>query len=334
MHQESQNKKRIISGVKPTGSLTLGNYLGAMRHWAPLQEEGIAHYFIADLHALNDRPNPEDLASQTLDIAAWLIATGINPRKSMLFVESQVPAHGQLQTILNNYVTMGELSRMTQFKDKTGKQGAEGQVDGLFQYPVLMASDIFLYDIDTVPVGADQRQHVELARDIATRFNNLYGETFIVPEAAIVKESGRIMNLQDPSRKMSKSDADNGGAIYLLDTEEQIRGKIKKAVTDSGTSVESSYDRPAISNLIQIYAAVIDSTEAEVEAQFEGKGYGDFKSALSDMVVDKVMALQGRFHELRNDETNLKKMLEQGSAQAREASDNKLAEVKRRVGLL
>lgn len=326
--------KRIISGIKPTGSLTLGNYLGAMRHWAPLQEQGTAHYFIADLHALNDRPKPEDLTSQTLDMAAWLMATGINPRKSVLFVESQVPAHGQLQTILNNYVTMGELSRMTQFKDKSGKQGPEGQVDGLYQYPVLMASDIFLYDIDTVPVGDDQRQHVELARDIATRFNNLYGEIFTVPEAAIVKESGRVMNLQDPTRKMSKSDADNGGAIYLLDSEEEIRAKIKKAVTDSGTSIEVSDDRPAISNLIQIYAAVTDASNSEVEAQFVGKGYGEFKAALADVVVDKVMGLQERFQVLRSDETNLKKVLAEGAAQAQEVSEAKLAEVKKRVGLL
>lgn len=326
--------KRIISGVKPTGSLTLGNYLGAMRHWAPLQEQGTAHYFIADLHALNDRPNPEDLTRHTLDIAAWLIATGINPRKSVLFVESQVPAHGQLQTILNNYVTMGELSRMTQFKDKSGKRGAEGQVNGLFQYPVLMASDIFLYDIDTVPVGADQRQHVELARDIATRFNNLYGDTFTVPEAAIVKESGRVMNLQDPSRKMSKSDADNGGAIYMLDTEEQIRAKIKKAITDSGSSIEASDDRPAISNLIEIYAAVTDSSGSDVEALFAGRGYGDFKAALADVVVDRVIGVQARFKELRSDETNLNKVLADGAAQAQEISEAKLAEVKRRVGLL
>ena len=326
--------KRIISGIKPTGSLTLGNYLGAMRHWAPLQEEGTAHYFIADLHALNDRPKPADLTSQTLDMAAWLMATGINPRKSVLFVESQVPAHGQLQTILNNYVTMGELSRMTQFKDKSGKSGAEGQVDGLFQYPVLMTADILLYDIDMVPVGADQRQHVELARDIATRFNNLYGDTFTVPEASIVKESARIMNLQDPARKMSKSDADNGGAIYLLDTEEQIRSKIKKAVTDSGTTIQSADDRPAISNLIQIYAAVTGKTNAEVEELFVDKGYGDFKVALADAVVAKIMSVQERYVELRNDETNLKKVLEQGAEQARELSEARLTEVKGRVGLL
>lgn len=326
--------KRIISGIKPTGSLTLGNYLGAMRHWAPLQEQGVAHYFIADLHALNDRPDPKQLTEYTLDMAAWLMATGINPRKSVLFVESQVPAHGQLQTILNNYVTMGELSRMTQFKDKSGKQGPEGQVDGLYQYPVLMASDIFLYDIDLVPVGDDQRQHVELARDIANRFNNLYGDTFTVPAAEIVKESARVMNLQDPGRKMSKSDVDNGGAIYLLDSEEEIRSKIKKAVTDSGTTIENAADRPAISNLIQIYAAVTDLSNAEVEALFVGKGYGDFKSALADVVVDKVMGLQGRFRELRNDETNLKKVLDAGADLAREMSEVKLAEVKRRVGLL
>lgn len=328
------SNKRIISGIKPTGSLTLGNYLGAMRHWAPLQEQGTAHYFIADLHALNDRPKPEDLTSYTLDMAAWLMATGINPRKSVLFVESHVPALSQLQTILNNYVTMGELSRMTQFKDKSSKQGAEGQVDGLYQYPVLMTADILLYDIDIVPVGEDQRQHVELARDIATRFNNLYGETFTVPEAAIVKESGRVMNLQDPSRKMSKSDADNGGAIYLLDTEEEIRSKVKKAVTDSGTSIEAADDRPAIGNLIQIYAAVTDSSGTAVEAQFAGKGYGDFKSALADVVVEKVIGLQGRFHELRNDETNLKKVLGDGAAQINQQAEAKLAQVKKVVGLL
>lgn len=328
------NAKRIISGVKPTGSLHLGNYLGAMRHWAPLQEQGTAHYFIADLHALNGRPDPEELTSQTLDMAAWLMACGINPRKSVLFCESQVPAHGQLQTILNNYVTMGELSRMTQFKDKSGKVGAEGQVDGLFQYPVLMTADILLYDIDLVPVGDDQRQHVELARDIANRFNNAHGDTFTVPAAQIVKESARVMNLQDPTRKMSKSDADNGGCIYLLDTEAEIRSKIKKAVTDSGSTVEAAADRPAISNLIQIYAAVTETSVEDVEARFTGKGYGDFKSALADVVVAKVMELQRRFQELRSDETNLKKVLDAGAEQAREVSEAKLSEVKGRVGLL
>lgn len=326
--------KRIISGVKPTGKLTLGNYLGAMRHWAPLQEQGTAYYFIADLHALNDRPAPEDLSSQTLDMAAWLMATGINPRKSVLFVESQVPAHGQLQTILNNYVTMGELSRMTQFKDKSGKAGAEGQVDGLFQYPVLMTADILLYDIDLVPVGDDQRQHVELSRDIAGRFNNLYGNIFTVPAAEIVKESARVMNLQDPSRKMSKSDTDNGGCIYLLDTEDEIRNKIKRAVTDSGATIEMAADRPAISNLIQIYAAVAGVTNAEVVDKFAGKGYGDFKTALADVVVEKVVSLQARFNELRSDETNLRKVLEAGAEQAREVSEAKLVEVKKSVGLL
>lgn len=326
--------KRIISGIKPTGSLTLGNYLGAMRHWAPLQEQGEAYYFIADLHALNDRPKPEALTRHSLDMVAWLMATGINPRKSVVFVESQVPAHGQLQTILNNYVTMGELSRMTQFKDKSGKAGAEGQVDGLFQYPVLMASDILLYDIDTVPVGADQRQHVELARDIATRFNNLYGETFTVPQAAIVKESARIMNLQDPTRKMSKSDTDNGGCIYLLDTEEEIRSKIKKAVTDSGSSIEMHADSPAVSNLIQIYAAVTDVTTDQVENMFAGKGYGDFKSALADVVVEKIMSIQERFKELRSDEANLKNVIEQGMLGATETSHIKLNQVKKQVGLL
>lgn len=326
--------KRIISGIKPTGNLTLGNYLGAMRHWAPLQEQGTAHYFIADLHALNDRPKPADLTSQTLDMAAWLMATGINPRKSILFAESQVPAHGQLQTILNNYVTMGELNRMTQFKDKSGKQGAEGQVDGLFQYPVLMAADILLYDIDIVPVGDDQRQHVELARDIANRFNNAHGETFTVPAAQIVKESGRIMNLQDPSRKMSKSDTDNGGAIYLLDTEQEMHSKIKRAVTDSGSTIEAAADRPAMSNLIQIYAAVTDMSSTDVEAQFAGKGYGEFKAALADVVVKKVLAIQERFIELRDDETNLKRVLLEGATKAQEISETKLSEVKRQVGLL
>jgi tryptophanyl-tRNA synthetase len=326
--------KRIISGIKPTGKLTLGNYLGAMRHWAPLQEQGTAYYFIADLHALNDRPNPEDLRSQTLDMVAWLMACGINPRKSVLFVESQVPAHGQLQTILNNYVTMGELSRMTQFKDKSAKVGAEGQVDGLFQYPVLMASDILLYDIDIVPVGDDQRQHVELARDIANRFNNAHSQTFTVPEAQVVKESARVMNLQDPTRKMSKSDVDNGGAIYLLDSEDEIRTKIKRAVTDSGSTIEAAADRPAMSNLIQIYAAVTDMTIAEVEAMFVGKGYGDFKAALAEVVVDKVMELQSRFSELRSDEVNLARVIEAGAAQARELSEAKLTEVKERVGLI
>ncbi len=325
---------RIISGIKPSGSLTLGNYLGAMRHWAPLQDKGQASYFIADLHALNDRPKPDDLRSQSLDIAAWLLATGIDPEKSVLFIESQVPAHGQLQTILNNYVTMGELARMTQFKDKSGKQGAEGQVVGLYEYPVLMSADILLYDIALVPVGDDQRQHVELTRDIATRFNNVYGDTFTIPKAEIEKESARVMNLQDPTRKMSKSDADNGGAIYLLDSEDQIRSKIKRAVTDSGSEVKMGDDKPAVSNLIQILAAVTDQTNTEIEAVFAGKGYGDFKQAVADAVVSKVLVVQESFQGYRSDEAKLTSVLESGAAQARELSDKKLADVKRRLGLL
>jgi tryptophanyl-tRNA synthetase len=324
--------KRIISGIKPTGSLTLGNYLGAMRHWAPLQEKGEALYFIADLHALNDRPKPEDLCSQTLDVAAWLLATGI--KQENIFVESQVPALGQLQTILNNYVTMGELSRMTQFKDKSSKKGAEGQVDGLFQYPVLMTADILLYDINIVPVGEDQRQHVELARDIATRFNNLYGEIFTVPTADIQKESARIMNLQDPTRKMSKSDADNGGAIYLLDTEDEIKNKIKRAVTDSGSSIEADSSRPAIYNLVQVFAGVAGKSNNDVVEQFTGKGYGDFKQELGAVVAAKVGSLQEAFHGYRNDEDNLRDILAKGAAKANERAEAKLKEVKKAVGLL
>lgn len=324
--------KRIISGIKPTGSLTLGNYLGAMRHWAPLQEKGEALYFIADLHALNDRPKPEDIRSQTLDMAAWLLATGI--REENIFVESQVPAHGQLQTILNNYVTMGELSRMTQFKDKSSKKGAEGQVAGLFEYPVLMSADILLYDIDLVPVGDDQRQHVELTRDIATRFNNLYGEVFTVPVADIQKESARVMNLQDPTRKMSKSDADNGGAIYLLDTEEEIKNKIKRAVTDSGSSIEADPARPAIYNLVQIFTAVTGKSNEEIAQQLAGKGYGDFKQELGIAVAAKVGEVQQAFHDYRNDEDRLQAILVKGAAKANERAEAKLKEVKRAVGLL
>ncbi len=324
--------KRIISGIKPTGSLTLGNYLGAMRHWAPLQEKGEALYFIADLHALNDRPKPEDIRSQTLDMAAWLLATGIDQEN--IFVESQVPAHGQLQTILNNYVTMGELSRMTQFKDKSSKKGAEGQVAGLFEYPVLMSADILLYDIDLVPVGDDQRQHVELTRDIATRFNNLYGEVFTVPSADIQKESARIMNLQDPARKMSKSDADNGGAIYLLDTEDEVKNKIKRAVTDSGSSIEADKDRPAIYNLVQIFAAVTGKSSEEVVEQFAGKGYGDFKQELGSAVAAKVGEVQEAFHNYRNDENKLQEILAKGAAKANDRAEAKLKEVKKAAGLL
>lgn len=323
---------RIISGIKPTGSLTLGNYLGAMRHWAPLQEKGEALYFIADLHALNDRPKPEELRSQTLDMAAWLLATDINPEN--IFVESQVPAHGQLQTILNNYVTMGELSRMTQFKDKSGKQGPEGQVAGLFEYPVLMSADILLYDINLVPVGADQRQHVELTRDIAARFNNLYGEVFTVPEADIQKESARVMNLQDPTRKMSKSDIDNGGAIYLLDNEDEIRNKIKRAVTDSESTIEANPERPAVFNLLQVYTGVTGRSLEEAVQLFAGKGYGDFKQELADAVVKKVSELQDKFHEYRNDEAKLQEILDKGAEKANTRAQAKLDEVKRVVGLL
>lgn len=327
--------KRVLSGLKPTNDApTLGNYLGAMRHWATDQDKTENFYFVPNLHALNSRPKPDELRQNSLHAVAWLLAAGIDPDKAVVFMQSHIPAHSELAWILNNYVTMGELSRMTQFKDKSKQVGPEGQVVGLFDYPVLMAADILLYDADEVPVGDDQRQHVEITRDIADRFNKAHGRTFKLPVASVAESGARIMNLQDPKQKMSKSDNDNSGNILLSDTPKQVKDKIMKAVTDSGNSIEASPNKPALTNLLHIYATATDKTVSSIEKQYEGQGYGQFKADLADIISNLVQDLQSKFNDLMNDPAVLPQVLESGREKASELAVTKLEEVKERIGLL
>ncbi len=326
--------KRVLSGVQATGNLHLGNYLGAFKPWVEWQDKAEAFYFIPNLHSLNVRPDPKQLLEDTYNNAAWLLAAGIDPKRSVIFVQSEIAAHAELSWILYNFVTMGELSRMTQYKDKSERFGDYGQIAALFNYPVLMAADILLYDTNFVPVGEDQKQHVELARDVAIRFNNLYGPVFTVPEPALDKQGNRIMNLQDPTKKMSKSDPDQLGRVNLLDSEAEIRKKIKKAVTDSGSTVAAGKDRPALTNLLNIYAALSGRELAAIEADFKGKGYGDFKASLADVVVGALLPLQQGYNKLAMERTELRHILDAGAAKAGAIADRKLGEIKEKLGLL
>jgi len=326
-------KRRVLSGIQPSGTPTLGNYVGAIKRWARDQSQSESFFPIVNLHAITIRQDPAELANNTLDTAAWLLAVGIDPSQSVLFVQSQVAAHSQLGWILNNYATYGELGRMTQFKDKSQKLGPEGQLAGLFDYPVLMAADVLLYDIDEVPVGEDQKQHVELMRDIATRFNNLYGPVFKVPTPTM-EEGARIMNLQRPDQKMSKSDKDDAGVVYLSDSPDVVRQKISRAVTDSGSTIEASADKPAVTNLLTIFAAISDKTIAALEADYAGKGYGAFKSDLAELVAVELSNLQAKFSVISADRDKLLATLDDGRDRAAAIADDKLAQVKAKIGLL
>ncbi len=329
--------KRVVSGVKPTGDLTLGNYLGALRRWGEMSaESGSEHFFfVPNLHALTVRPDPKELKHNSRAAVAWLLASGVDHDHSYIFMQSQVPAHSELTWIFNNYTTVGELNRMTQFKDKAQKFGPEGQLVGLYDYPVLMAADILLYDADEVPVGDDQKQHVELTRDIATRFNNIHGDTFRVPEPVVQEEGARIMDLQDPTRKMSKSDEDLSGSILLTDDEGLIRKKIMRAVTDSGSQVASGPDKPALTNLLVIMSVLSGKTIPELEEKYAGRGYGDFKEDLADLVVHTLKPLQHTFQQLmKDDNERIDKALEHGWWRASELANAKLTVVKERLGLV
>lgn len=332
--------KRILSGIRANSDLTLGNYLGALKPWVELQSQGGDEdspeyfFFIPTLHSLTARPDPTELRTNTLSNAAWFVAAGLDPAKVTLYVQSQIPAHSELAWIFNNYVTMGELNRQTQFKDKAKKGGAEGQLVGMFTYPALMAADILLYDANEVPVGDDQVQHVELARDIAQRFNNLYGETFVIPKATKPAAGARVMNLQDPSRKMSKSDDDQSGNILLTDSPEVMRQKIKRAVTDSDNKVKAGESKPALTNLLEIYSAITGRSVSDIETEYVGKGYGDFKSGLADTVVEHMEPIQQRHDELMNDSQQLLAILDTGREKAAVIAEEKLSQVKSTLGLL
>jgi tryptophanyl-tRNA synthetase len=327
--------KRVISGIKPTGEVTLGNYLGAMKRWGEMSRESGREYlfFIPDLHALNVRPGADDLRAQTRSAAAWLLAMGVDLGRAVIFRQSEVPAHSELTWILNNYTTVGELNRMTQFKDKSAKLGSEGQLVGLYDYPVLMAADILLYDADEVPVGEDQKQHIELTRDIAERFNNIHGETFRVPEPLIQASGARIMDLQNPTVKMSKSDSDLNGCVLMSDPEDVIRRKIMRAVTDSGSKVEAADDKPALTNLLVIAALLSGKSVGDLELEYSGKGYGDFKRDLADLAVSVLLPLQAEHDGLMDEKGRIAEVLEAGRVRAESLASEKMKLVKGKIGL-
>ncbi|NLG82542.1 MAG: tryptophan--tRNA ligase [Bacilli bacterium] len=324
--------KRIFSGVKPSGDLTLGNYIGAISNFTKLQHDYDCLFCVVDLHAITVPQDRQELKKRVKDIAALYIACGIDPNKTHIFVQSEVPSHTQLAWILECHTYIGELNRMTQFKDKAQKLGTDGLSSGLYTYPVLMAADILLYDADLVPVGEDQKQHVEITRDIAIRFNNRYGETFVVPEHFIPKVGARIMDLQEPTKKMSKSENDKG-CILLLDEPSIIRKKIMSAVTDSETQIY--YDpqkKPGISNLISIYAIITNKTIDEVVEEFKDANYGTFKKALADKLIERILPIQERFKDIRNSK-ELDDILDAGRDYAMHLATRKINKVMKKVGL-
>jgi tryptophanyl-tRNA synthetase len=324
--------KRVFSGIQPSGTLTIGNYLGAMKHFVDLQDEADCLFCIVDLHAITIPQDPEALRQNSLNLAALYLAVGIDPKKSTLFVQSHVPAHAELGWMLQCIAYFGELNRMTQFKDKSAQRDVV--TAGLFTYPALMAADILLYQTHLVPVGEDQKQHLELTRDVAERFNNKYGETFVIPEPMIPKVGGRIMSLEDPTKKMSKSDASAGAYISMLDEPDVIRKKISRAVTDSGREVKyDAENKAAISNLLTIYSLCSGKSIPEVEAMYEGKGYGPFKKDLAEVVVSVLEPIQHRYRELLASGAVVD-ILREGAERAQELSNTTLSEVKRKLGFL
>jgi tryptophanyl-tRNA synthetase len=323
-------QKRIFSGVQPTGNVHLGTYLGAIRNWVQLQREYESFFCVVNLHAITVKQDPLLLAKKTREVARIYLAAGIDPSFSTVFVQSDVKEHAELAWILNCVTRMSELDRMTQFKEK-GKTQRENTTVGLFDYPVLMASDILLYQTDLVPVGEDQKQHLELTRDIAIRFNRDYGETFHVPDPFIPKVGARIMSLADPTKKMSKSDENANGSIFMLDDADTVTKKIKRAVTDSGTALTFDPARPAITNLLTIYQLLTGMSREEIESHFEGKGYGQFKSELAETVVEFLKPFQERYSLITEDE--LAHLLQSGSEHARSVAITTVENVKPRMGL-
>lgn len=331
---ELLKRKRILSGIQPTGTPTLGNYLGALRNWALLQNNYDCLYMVADLHALTVRQNPAELRRNTRSLAALLLALGIDPKEHVLFVQSHVPAHSELSWILACNTQFGELSRMTQFKDKSAKH-PDNVNGGLFTYPVLMAADILVYNADLVPVGQDQTQHLELARNIAGRFNNVYGETFTLPEGYVPAAGAKITSLAEPTKKMSKSDPNANSFILLTDDRDTIVRKFKRAVTDSDGVVRFDMaGKPGVSNLMTIYAAFTGKTMAEIETEFAGKGYGDFKMAVAETTADAICPVQEELQRILADKTYVDGVLKEGAERAARLANRTVSKVYRKVGLL
>ncbi|MGE4352996.1 MAG: tryptophan--tRNA ligase [Oscillospiraceae bacterium] len=329
-----EEKKTIFSGIQPSGDLTLGSYLGAIKNWVALADEYNCYYCIVDMHSITARQNPADLRRRTLSQLAAYIAAGLDPQKNTVFIQSHVAAHAELAWILNCYTMFGELGRMTQFKDKSAKN-ADNINAGLFTYPVLMAADILLYQAHLVPVGEDQKQHVEICRDIANRFNGIYGNVFTIPEPYIAKVGARIMSLTSPESKMSKSDKDPGGCVYLMDTPEDIARKFKRAVTDCDACVRYDVEnKPGISNLIQIYSVATGKSFDAIEAEFNGRGYGEFKPAVGEAVIELLRPIREEAERIMRDKTYLESIYKEGAERAAYAANKTLRKVYKKVGFV
>ena len=326
-----KDKKVVFSGVQPSGVLTIGNYLGAIRNFSDFSEEHHCYYCVVDEHAITVRQVPADLRRRTYETLALYIACGLDPEKNTLYVQSHVSAHAELGWILDCYTMFGELSRMTQFKDKSQKN-ADNINAGLFTYPALMAADILLYQTDLVPVGADQKQHLELARDVAARFNQVYGDTFVVPDPYIAKTSAKIMSLADPTKKMSKSDENENAVVRILDPRDAIIRKFKRAVTDSGSEIVYREGKDGIMNLMSIYSAFTGKTMDEIEREFDGKGYGDFKMAVGETCADALAPVQAEFARLMNDKAYLEDVMIKGADAAARDAARTMSKVRRKIG--
>ena len=327
------DKPVSYSGIQPSGNLTIGNYLGALKNFSEYTDNYKCFYCIVDQHAITVRQVPAELRRRTYEMMALYIACGLDPEKNTLYVQSHVPAHTEMAWMLNCFTMFGELSRMTQFKDKSQKH-ADNVNAGLFTYPVLMASDILLYQTDVVPVGIDQKQHVELTRDIANRFNQLYPDTFTVPEPIVKKEGMKIMSLADPTKKMSKSDENANAVVYILDDKDTIIRKFKRAVTDSDTCVKFAEGKDGINNLISIYRCCTGKTVEEVEREFEGNGYGDFKLAVGEACADMLTPVQTEFKRIRADKAYIEAMMKKGADEASYYARKTLSKVKRKLGFI
>ncbi len=325
----------IFSGIQPSGKLHVGNYIGAVQQWVNMQKEAEGEYIfsLVNLHSITVAQDPKMLQEYVYELIAWFLAAGLDAEKTTIFAQSQNPDHPYLAWMFDCITPMGWMERMTQYKDKSKKQGERTSV-GLFHYPSLMAADILLYDTTIVPVGEDQTQHIEITRDIAEKFNNTYGEVFTIPKIRLVGEGARVMSLQNPTEKMSKSAVDPSGTIDLLDGAADIEKKVMRAVTDSGSEVRSAADKPALKNLIAIYSALSDMSVAEIEKQYEGKGYGEFKKGLAEVIITSLAPVQKKYHELMQDKTYLDQVLSKGLAKARVRSSAKLKQAADAMGLL
>lgn len=324
-------KQQIFSGIQPSGNLHIGNYLGAIRTWVAMQNNYNSIFCIVDLHAITVSQNPDELRQRVLDVAKIYLAAGINPDKSTIFIQSHIPEHTELAWLLNTITKLPELEKMTQFKDKSKKKDKENASVGLFDYPVLMAADILLYDTEIVPIGEDQLQHIELTRTLARRFNKKFGETFIIPKSHLTKIGMRIMGLDNPAKKMSKSATSEYNYISLLDTPEIVEKKIKKAVTDSGSKIKYSNNKPALKNLINIFSAFSGKSPQEIEKEFIGKGYADFKQSLIDAILAFIIPFQKKYNSL--DDEYVHKILKKGATKIRPLAKQKIAQAKKAMGL-